>query len=90
MKPEVLIARELKAQADTYSLLARVFGSHPTEESMRTLAGIAAELGIACPTSLPVSELDQEYMAVFVIPGSRYVAPYESVFRDQWLLPEVL
>ncbi len=29
-------------------------------------------------------------MELFVIPGARYAAPYESVFRDHWLLPATL
>ena len=39
---------------------------------------------------LSLDELDREYMELFVIPGPRYVAPYESVFRDRWILPAVL
>ena len=27
-------------------------------------------------------------MDLFVVPNSRYVAPYESAYRDHWLLPE--
>jgi TorA maturation chaperone TorD len=84
------IARELKAQAEIYCFLARAFCSHPTDESVRTLGALAAELGISCPGDLSLSELDREYMELFVVPGPRYVAPYESVFRDHWLLPPVL
>jgi TorA maturation chaperone TorD len=90
MESATLVARELKAQADIYGFLARVFGSHPNEESMRALPEIAAEMGIACPVDFSPSELDREYMDLFVVPGPKYVAPYESVFRDRWLLPEVL
>ena len=90
MESATLAAPELRAQADIYNFLARVFGSHPDEESMRALPEIAAEMGIACPSGFSLSELDREYMDLFVIPGPKYVAPYESVFRDQWLLPEVL
>ena len=90
MEPEALIARDLKTKSDTCGFLARVFGSHPAEKSLRTLARIAAELGIACPNSLSVSELDQEYMALFGIPGPRHAAPCESVFRDHWILPAAL
>jgi TorA maturation chaperone TorD len=84
------IARELKAQAELYCFLAGAFCSHPTEESVSTLGALTAELGIPCPAGLSLSELDREYMELFVIPGPRYVAPYESVFRDHWLLPPVL
>jgi TorA maturation chaperone TorD len=48
---------------------------------------MAAELGIACSNDFSLSELDQEYMDLFVVPAARYVAPYESVFRDEWPLP---
>lgn len=90
MESATLAARELKAQAEIYRFLARVFGSHPDQESIRTLAGVAAELEIAFPPGLSLDELDREYMELFVIPGPRYVAPYESVFRDRWILPAVL
>lgn len=89
MKPETPAARELNAQADTYGFLARVFGSHPTEESLSTLAGIAARLGIECPNSLSASELGREYTAVLT-PGPRYPASCEPVLRDRWTLPAVL
>lgn len=78
---------EAKATADVYRFLATVLTSHPTEESVRALRSIAAELGVPCNAGLDLARLDQEYMALFVVPNPRYVAPYESVFRDRWLLP---
>jgi TorA maturation chaperone TorD len=90
MESATLAACELRAQADLYSFMARVLGSHPDEESMRALSEIAAEMEIACPSGFSLSELEREYMELFVVPGPKYVAPYESVFRDRWLLPEVL
>lgn len=90
MESATLVARDLKAQAEIYSFLAGAFCSHPTEESVRTVGALAAELGVPCPVDLSLSELDREYMELFVIPGARYVAPYESVFRDHWELPPVL
>ena len=32
--------------------------------------------------------MEREFMDLFVVPNSRYVAPYESAYRDRWLLPE--
>jgi TorA maturation chaperone TorD len=90
MESATLIVRELKAQAELYRVLAGALRSHPTEESVRTLGAITSELGLPCPASLSLSELDREYMELFAIPGPRYVAPYESVFRDHWLLPPML
>jgi len=85
-----LAASDALAKAGIYGFLAAVFGSHPTPESVSALPAIAAELGIACPAGLSLQELDAEYMALFVVPGPRYTAPYESVFRDEFLLPAVL
>jgi TorA maturation chaperone TorD len=85
-----MVESEALARANICSFLAEVFRSRPTEGSIRTLSTMAAELGIDCPDGVPLSELDREYMDLFVIPNPRYVAPYESVFRDEWPLPEVL
>ncbi len=90
MESAALIVRELKTQAELYRFLAAALCCHPTEESVRILGAITAELGIPCPADLPLSDLDREYMEMFAIPGPRYVAPYESVFRDHWLLPPML
>jgi len=90
MQSAARIETDLKAQAELYCFLAGAFRSHPTEESVRPVGALTAELGIPFPADLSLRELDQEYMALFVIPGPRYVAPYESVFRDHWLLPPVL
>jgi len=90
MEPATLVVPELKAQAELYCFLAGAFCSHPTDESVRTLGALTAELGIPFPADLTLRELDREYMELFVIPGPRYVAPYESVFRDHWELPPVL
>ena len=81
---------EALARANICSFLAEVFRSRPTAESVRTLSIMAAELGVDCPLGIPLSDLDREYGDLFVIPTPRYVAPYESVFRDEWPLPEVL
>ncbi len=83
-------ADETKAKARIYAFLAGLFSSHPAEEAARTLQEMAAELGIAHPGGLSLEELEREYMDLFVVPGPRYVAPYESVFRDEWPLPPVL
>jgi TorA maturation chaperone TorD len=90
MENATLVVRELKAQAGIYRFLAGALRSHPTDESVRTLGAITAEFGIPCPVDLSLSELDREYMELLAIPGPRYVAPYESVFRDHWLLPPIL
>lgn len=81
---------ELQAKAEIFSFLAGVFRSHPTTHTVRALRELAGELGIACPDGFSLSEIDQEYMDLFIVPASRYVAPYESVFRDEWPLPSGL
>ena len=76
-----------KARASIYALLANVFGSHPTPESVGAVRQMAETLEISCPNGWSLTDLDSEYMELFVAPNPRYVAPYESVFRDSWLLP---
>lgn len=83
-------AQEAQARADIYSFLAAVFTSHPSEESVRGIHAMASTLGVPCSNGFSLDELDREYMELFVIPNPRYVAPYESVFRDRWLLPAAL
>jgi TorA maturation chaperone TorD len=70
-----------------YGLLAEAFCSAPTEESVREVAQVARALGIPCPHELPLDEVRREFMDVFVVPNPRYAAPYESVYRDEWIVP---
>ncbi len=69
-----------------YGFLAGVFCSPPTADSVHAVSQMALTLGISCPEALPLSELEREFMDLFVVPNSRYVAPYESVYRDRWVL----
>lgn len=85
-----LKAQEAQARADVYGFLASQFMAEPTEESVRGLTLLAAEEGIECPTALTLEELRQEFMELFVVPNARFVAPYESVFRDERPVPAVL
>jgi len=79
-----------KARATVYSFLAGVFSSHPTLESVNGLRQMAETLGQSFLVDASLDELDREFMDLFVVPNPSYVAPYESVFRDQWLLPTTL
>lgn len=81
---------EARARATVYDFLARVFSGPPGPEVVRGVQELTAALGIACPDALAPADLDKEYMDLFVVPGPRYVAPYESVFRDRWPLPSTL
>ena len=69
-----------------YGFLAGVFCSAPTAESVHAVSQMALTLGISCPEALSLSELEREFMDLFVVPNPRYVAPYESVYRDRWPL----
>ncbi len=69
-----------------YAFLAGVFSSPPTADGLRALSQMALTLGISCPEGLSLRELDREFMDLFVVPNPRYVAPYESVYRDRWQL----
>lgn len=75
------------ARARIYSFLAGVFCSAPTAESVHAVSQMALTLGIPCPEGLPLSELRREFMDLFVVPSPQYVAPYESAYRDCWVLP---
>lgn len=48
---------------------------------------MAEVLAIPCPAEWPLGRVDEEHRSLFVVPGARYVAPYESVYRDAWHLP---
>lgn len=73
-------------RARTYDLLATVFGSAPTEESASALCTVAQALGLRCPDSLALGDLQREFMDLLVVPNPRYVAPYESAYRDCQLI----
>lgn len=70
-----------------YEFLAGVFCSAPTADGAHAVSQLALELGISCPDGLRVGELEREFMDLFVVPNPRYVAPYESVYRDRVVLP---
>jgi TorA maturation chaperone TorD len=70
-----------------YGFLAGVLSSAPTEESAHAVSQMALALDIACPAGLSLVELEREFMDLFVVPNPRYVAPYESAYRDRWVIP---
>lgn len=69
-----------------YGFLAEVLCSAPTADSTRAVCQLASALGIPCPEGVALGDLKREFMDLFVVPNPRYVAPYESVYRDRWLL----
>ena len=87
MDDKQVMVEEARAKAAIYHFLAAVFSVHPTLESLQGIRSMAETLGIDCKQNFSLKELEQEYMELFVIPNPRYLAPYESVFRDRWLLP---
>jgi TorA maturation chaperone TorD len=80
-------AAEARARARVYAFLASVFHSLPTEDSVRAVREMAGGLEIEDPGPFVLNDLAREYMDLFVVPNPRYVAPYESVFRDSWSNP---
>lgn len=80
-------AAEARARANVYAFLASLFHSLPTEDSVRAVREMAGGLQIEDPGPFVLEELVREYMDLFVVPNPRYVAPYESVFRDSWSNP---
>ena len=80
-------ATEARARASVYMFLASLFHSLPTEDSVRAVREMAGGLEIEAPGPFVLKELERDYMDLFVVPNPRYVAPYESVFRDSWSNP---
>src|SRR5512143_1251632 len=80
-------ARTDLGRARVFGSLAGVFSSPPTEESKRVMLELMTLLDNDCPRELPVNEFEREFMDLFVVPNPRYVAPYESAYRDSWPLP---
>jgi TorA maturation chaperone TorD len=80
-------AAEARARASVYAFLASLFHSLPTEDSVRAVREMAGDLEIEDPGPFALKDLEREYMDLFVVPNPRYVAPYESVFRDSWSSP---
>jgi len=78
---------EEQAKTSVYGFLADVLSSHPTPDSMSGLGQMSEVLGVAYVSDSALATLDREYMDLFVVPNPRYVAPYESVYRDRWMLP---
>ena len=74
----------LEARANVYDFLATVLTSRATQGSVGAVRNMAQLLSIPCPDAWPLDELGRDYGALFVVPGPRYVAPYESVYRDAW------
>jgi TorA maturation chaperone TorD len=83
----IVDAAEARARASVYAFLASLFHSLPTEDSVRAVREMAGGLEIEDPGPFALKELEREYMDLFVVPNPRYVAPYESVFRDSWSNP---
>ena len=90
MPPSSVSTHEATARARVYSFLAEALSVHPDRERIGRVSELAEDLGISRPGEASLGALEEEHMALFVVPGARYVAPYESVFRDHWLLPAVL
>ena len=70
-----------------YGFLAGVFGSVPTADGAHAVSQMALALRIPCPDGQALAQLEREFMDLFVVPNPRYVTPYESAYRDRWLLP---
>lgn len=73
-----------EARANIYQFLATVFTSRPTLEVVQTVREMARVLRLGCRDDWPLDDLALDYSALFVVPSPRYVAPYESVYRDAW------
>ena len=77
----------LEERAWIYSLVADAFSSVPTDSSTTVMTGVMQALDIAGARDVPLAEVERDYMDLFVVPKARYVAPYESAYRDRWEIP---
>lgn len=73
--------------ARSYDVLAATFGSAPTEEKTSAVCTVAQALGVLCPDAFSPADTQREFMNLLVVPNSRYVAPYESAYRDGPIMP---
>ena len=87
METLVLPCADAEALAQVFATLATVLADTPTEQTAGTVARMAAALGVACPQTVPLATLERDHADLFVVPNPRYVAPYESVYRDLSELP---
>jgi len=83
----VLPCADAEALAQVFATLARVLSDTPTAQTAGTVAQLASALGVACPHDVPLAALERDHADLFVVPNPRYVAPYESVYRDLSALP---
>jgi TorA maturation chaperone TorD len=77
----------MEDRARTYAMLADAFSCAPTQESTSAVCQVAQALGISSPNSLSLEEIEREFMDLLIVPNPRYVAPYESAYRDRWMIP---
>jgi putative dimethyl sulfoxide reductase chaperone len=78
-------ASDARARANVYAFLASLFSTHPTQATVRAVREMAEDLALNGLEPSALEELEREYMDLFVVPNPRYVAPYESVYCDQWM-----
>jgi TorA maturation chaperone TorD len=77
----------MEDRARTYAMLADAFCCAPTRESTGGVCQLAQALGISSPDGLSLEEVEREFMDLLIVPNPRYVAPYESAYRDRWMIP---
>jgi len=70
-------------KAQVYSFLASLFSSKPTEDHILKLKIVSEILGLKVLRNYTAEELHSEYMELFGFPNPRYLAPFESVYRDK-------
>lgn len=77
-------APECGSRAVIYDLIATALTTPPTAPVVRAVREMARTLGFGCPEEWSLEDLRDEHRLLFVVPNPRYVAPYESVYRDAW------
>lgn len=74
-------------RARLYGTLADAFCFPPTSETAAAVRHIAQGCGVPHPDELSLLEIEREFMDLLAVPNARYVAPYESAYRDRWQIP---
>lgn len=73
---------EAPERAGFYGFLATALSAPPTHDSVWGICQMAAAFGFSPPDGFSLKDLSREYLELFVVLNPRFVAPYESVFRD--------
>lgn len=74
---------DAQERAGIYCLLARILTTPPTDDTIWALYQMAAAFGVPHSDGLSLNDLSEEFTELFAAASPRYVAPYESLYRNR-------